>query len=255
MKYSQKTLHSSPERARYGVSFVSSKGNILCRLVKIELYKIFAIINRAIKGLHCTIICQWDLDRGLKGVYNTLRPRQNGHHFADDIFKCILLNENAWISIKISLKFVLEGLIDNIPALIQIMARHRPGDKPLSEAMMVRLPTHVYVTQPQWVNTCKHRFMIFLSPSSAQSTVCNTMFYWAMFSLAIMRLVCLDWSHYILVQYTHIVHTAHQWHSGRFNRWHLGRVIDINQTWGGVTKPISSVPLFSRFFQHCQTTR
>ena len=33
--------------------FVSSKGNILCRLVKIELYKIFAIINRAIKGLHC----------------------------------------------------------------------------------------------------------------------------------------------------------------------------------------------------------
>ena len=36
------------------MSFVSSKGNILCRLVKIELYKIFAIINRAIKGLHCT---------------------------------------------------------------------------------------------------------------------------------------------------------------------------------------------------------
>ena len=35
------------------MSFVSSKGNILCRLVKIELYKIFAIINRAIKGLHC----------------------------------------------------------------------------------------------------------------------------------------------------------------------------------------------------------
>ena len=55
MKYSQKTLHSSPERARYGVSFVSSKGNILCRLVKIELYKIFAIINRAIKGLHCNL--------------------------------------------------------------------------------------------------------------------------------------------------------------------------------------------------------
>ena len=55
MKYSQKTLHSSPERARYGVSFVSSKGNILWRLVKIELYKIFAIINRAIKGLHCIL--------------------------------------------------------------------------------------------------------------------------------------------------------------------------------------------------------
>ena len=38
------------------MSFVSSKGNILCRLINIELYKIFAIINRAIKGLHCTIL-------------------------------------------------------------------------------------------------------------------------------------------------------------------------------------------------------
>ena len=37
------------------MSFVSSKGNILCWLVNIELYKIFAIINRAIKGLHCIL--------------------------------------------------------------------------------------------------------------------------------------------------------------------------------------------------------
>ena len=32
---------------------------------------------------------------------NTLRPRQNGLYFSDDIFECIFLNENAWISIKI----------------------------------------------------------------------------------------------------------------------------------------------------------
>ena len=38
------------------MSFVSSKGNILCRLIKIELYKIFAIIIRAIKGLHCIVV-------------------------------------------------------------------------------------------------------------------------------------------------------------------------------------------------------
>ena len=37
---------------------------------------------------------------------NTLRPRQNSRHFPDDIFKCIFLNENVWISIKISPKFV-----------------------------------------------------------------------------------------------------------------------------------------------------
>ena len=39
-------------------------------------------------------------------IFNTLRPRQNGRHFPDDIFKSIFLNENVWISIKISLKFI-----------------------------------------------------------------------------------------------------------------------------------------------------
>ena len=74
---------------------------------------------------------------------NTLRPRQNGRHFPDNIFKC---NENTWISIKTSLKFVPKGPIDNIPALVQIMAWPRPGDKPLSEPMVFRLPTHICVT-------------------------------------------------------------------------------------------------------------
>ena len=83
---------------------------------------------------------------------NTLRPRQNGRHFADDIFNCIFFNENVWITIKISLKFVPNGPINNIPALVQIMAWRRPGDKPISGPMMVRLPTHICVTLPQWVN-------------------------------------------------------------------------------------------------------
>ena len=82
---------------------------------------------------------------------NSLRPRQNGRHFPDDIFKCNLLNENVWISIKISLKFVPKDPINYNPALVQIMAWRRPGDKPLSEPMMVRLPTHICVTRPQWV--------------------------------------------------------------------------------------------------------
>ena len=70
---------------------------------------------------------------------------------ADDIFKWIFLNENVWISIKISLKFVPHGSIYNIPALVQMMAWRRPGDKPLSGPMMVRLPTYICVTWPQWV--------------------------------------------------------------------------------------------------------
>ena len=45
---------------------------------------------------------------------NPLRPRPNGRHFADAILKCIFLNENVWILIEISLKFVPKGSIDNI---------------------------------------------------------------------------------------------------------------------------------------------
>ena len=83
---------------------------------------------------------------------NTLRPRQNGCHFADDIFKGIFLSENVWILINISLKFVPKGPIDHIPALVQIMAWRRPADKPLSEPMVIVLLTHICVTRPQWVN-------------------------------------------------------------------------------------------------------
>ena len=84
---------------------------------------------------------------------NTLRPRQNGRRFADDTFKCILLNENVRILIKISLKFVPKGPINNNPALVQIMAWRWSGDKPLSEPIMVSLLTHICVTRPQWVKT------------------------------------------------------------------------------------------------------
>ena len=90
---------------------------------------------------------------------NTFRPRQNGRHFADDIFKCIFKNENVWILIEISLKFVPKGPINNIPALRQIMVWRRPGDKPLSEydkplyePMMGSLPTLICITRPQWVH-------------------------------------------------------------------------------------------------------
>ena len=70
-------------------------------------------------------------------VINTLRLRQNGRHFADDIFKCIFLYDNFWILIEISVKYVPYGLIDNIAALVQIMTWRRTGDKPLSEPMLI----------------------------------------------------------------------------------------------------------------------
>ena len=88
--------------------------------------------------------------------FNTLSLRWNRRHFADNIFKCIFLNENIWTTTKISLKFIPKGPINNIPALVvQIMAWCWPDVKPLSEPMMVRSLMHICITRPQWVNPDK----------------------------------------------------------------------------------------------------
>ena len=78
--------------------------------------------------------------------FNTLRPRQNGRHFADDTYKRIFLKENVGISIKISLKFVPKGPINNISALVQVMVWPRPGDKPFTEPMVLKLLRRIYVS-------------------------------------------------------------------------------------------------------------
>ena len=83
---------------------------------------------------------------------NTLRPRQNGRHFPDDILKCIFLNENLWISIQISLTFVPKGPINHNPALVQIMAWRRSGDKPFSDPMMVKF-TDAYMRHSASIST------------------------------------------------------------------------------------------------------
>ena len=68
---------------------------------------------------------------------------------------CVI--ESRCILIEISLKFVPKGPINNIPTLVQIMAWRRPNNTPLSEPMMVRLPTHICVTRPQWANVGHNR--------------------------------------------------------------------------------------------------
>ena len=88
----------------------------------------------------------------------------------------IFWNAFSWMKMceffrKIPLKFVPMGPINNIRALVQIMAWRRPGDKPLSEPMLVFLPTHTCVTRPQWVNNwinCKgnmHKPVVSAVPS------------------------------------------------------------------------------------------
>ena len=59
---------------------------------------------------------------------NSLRTRWNRRHFADNIFKCIFFYENVWTLLKISLEFVPKVWFNNIPALVQIMAWHLPGE-------------------------------------------------------------------------------------------------------------------------------
>ena len=118
-------------------------------------------------------------------MFNTLRPRQNGCHFADDVFKCIFLNENVWILLKISLKFVPKGPINIIPSLVQVMAWRRPGDNPLSEPMMVSLLTHICVAWPQSVKSkgisnhyASWLFILKLGQANTKKNI-NTPHYWS----------------------------------------------------------------------------
>ena len=108
--------------------------------------------------IHCiainrTSVSPWNF-RWLFNTLSMLKPNQNDHHFADNIFKCFFLNENEIILIENSLKFVPKNPINNISALVQIMACHLIGAKPLSEPILWwrRLPTHICITWPQWVN-------------------------------------------------------------------------------------------------------
>ena len=101
-------------------------------------------------------------------ISNTLRSRQSGRHFPDDIFKWIFVNKDAWISIKISLKFVPRSPINNISALVQIIAWRWPGDKPLSEPMLRSLLEH---SQP-----CTRRVKIY-----------HLHLYWKCFSIILWR--------------------------------------------------------------------
>ena len=63
---------------------------------------------------------------------------------------------------RISLKFVPQSPINNISALVQVMAWSRSGNKPLSEPMMVSLLTHICITLPQFVKPLLVQSKIYL---------------------------------------------------------------------------------------------
>ena len=138
-------------------------------------------------------------------VVYTLRPRQNRRQFADDTYKCIFLNENVWIPIRISLKFVPKGPINNMPALVQIMAWRRSGDKPLSGPMWLDyrriyasiglneliLKTYMYINQ-LWTLITKILYMIFMYLTYYAYTVYNIHVY--TLDLATLLLISYRWT-------------------------------------------------------------
>ena len=101
--------------------------------------------------------CTWKKPRGLyENFWNFhwhIEARNGGQHSTNNIFKCTFCNENVWILTEMSLHFVPKHPSDNIAALVQIMVWRHPGDKPLSEPMMVSLPKHICIIGPQEVKT------------------------------------------------------------------------------------------------------
>ena len=73
----------------------------------------------------------------------------------------IIQHENVLISIKISLKFIPKGPINNIQALVQTVDWRRPGDRPLSESMIIILLTHICLTRVKssWLIGAKRRHL------------------------------------------------------------------------------------------------
>ena len=138
---------------RHSVSTITFAGVYYCFNMVIIMTSIFlstVVVNIYRGGQDNSAPPAWI--RMVRETGNTFRQRRNGH-FSDDIFKYFFVNGNVWISIKISTTFFSRDPINTIPALLQIMAWRRLGDRLLSEPVMNRLPTHICVTWPRWVKT------------------------------------------------------------------------------------------------------
>ena len=124
----------------------SVKANSNVYIIRAPLF--FATVYNANR-----IILQW---RACCKDYS-LKPRRNGRHFADDIFKWIFTNKRVCILIGISLKFVPKRQIGDKSELVQVMACRRKGDKPLPEPMLTWFTmftdAYICVTTGRWVNS------------------------------------------------------------------------------------------------------
>ena len=102
-------------------------------------------------------------------IVNTLRPRQDGLHFPDNIFKYTFLNKNAWILIKIWLEFVPKGLIPT-----SALAR-RPLSPAFEERMRAAMGTTGEPSAGRPPYTVWHVYW-FLLVSTRDIKICNNLY-------------------------------------------------------------------------------
>ena len=80
---------------------------------------------------------------------NTLRAEQNGDHFAANIFKCIFLCLEWKFEYLDLIYNEACSSINNISSLVQVMAWHQTGAKPLPESMKTKVPDAIWHRWPQ----------------------------------------------------------------------------------------------------------
>ena len=119
---------------------------------------------------HQQYVCWWRNAIGCWDIFrrsvdhtflNTLRPRQMAA-----VFPTKFSSTFSWTK------------MNNIQSLVQIIAWHLPGDKSLSEPMMVSLPTHICVIQPQWVKTAGPALEGFINHNITGISQHNHIQYW-----------------------------------------------------------------------------
>ena len=131
----------------YFIIIFISQGILTYFLYRIQIISLKTLCE---EGPRVRLTCQRCVGCGGVGgeifqrMLNTLRLRQNELHIPDDIFKRIFLNDKMYISIQISLKLAYKGLINNIAALVQIMAWCRPGTNPSSKSMAWFTDVYMY---------------------------------------------------------------------------------------------------------------
>ena len=104
-------------------------------------YQIFIQPCMVAAGCLCSVS---DGDTYMVGHVTHLPLDKMAANLADNIFRCIFMNEKFCFSIWISLKFVPRGQIDNWSALIQVMACRWTGNKPLPEPRLTQF-TEAYM--------------------------------------------------------------------------------------------------------------